>query len=108
MSRPLDIESACNGCCLYERTGGVCPAARDPDYDPAAVARRVERISQAIKDDAQHVVGLRELVRLDARRQEAGANLAAAERLALPHPAATPDSQNRKEKIHAATARPTR
>jgi hypothetical protein len=106
MSRP-SADDVCGGCFLHERTGGVCPAARDPDYDPAAVARRVERIRQAITDEAQHVVSLRELMRGDAERQEASVDLATAERLALPRPAATSNPQDRKEKVYVRIARKT-
>jgi hypothetical protein len=94
------------GCFLYERTGSTCPAARPPGYDPAAAERRIEKLSQAIKADSEHVVGLRELIALDAERQGVGSELAASQRLALQNPAAPFVPQDsRKEKVHVATSR---
>lgn len=95
-------------CFLYERTGGVCPTARDAYglHNSAEAERRAERFRVAITQDAQSTVGLNELIALDAARQSVGSELVASRRLALLSPGAPSVSQDsRREKVHASISR---
>jgi hypothetical protein len=109
MTQPPNADPVCGGCFLYE-TRGVCPAARDIYglHNSAEAERRAERFRQAITEDAAHAVGLYELVRLDAERQSAAPDLAAAERLALLRPVAASADPTRKERVYVPIASATR
>lgn len=68
MTPPPNHNHPCQGCFLQEqRSGRVCPAARDAHGLADLVAqRRAEALHTAILTDAQNVPAFAELVRLDA------------------------------------------
>jgi hypothetical protein len=101
MSPPLDVEIACSGCFLRERTGGTCPMVRDA-YDPEAAEtrRRAVALHHAIVRDAKTEIGLRELVQRDglpAARPSIPLSLSAAANEPV-------SNDSRKEPSHATTA----
>jgi hypothetical protein len=59
MTPPFDIDAACAGCFLNERTGGVCPVVLDA-YD-------LEELRLAVRADAGSITTLVDLVRHDAK-----------------------------------------
>jgi hypothetical protein len=58
MTPPLDIDAACAGCFLNERTGGVCPIVVDA-YD-------LEVLRLAVQAEAGVITTLADLIQLEA------------------------------------------
>ena len=107
MIPPLEADEVCGGCFLYERRG-VCPAARDALdlQNSAAVERRAERFRQAVAQDAQTVITLAELVRLDAARQHPASLPSVPSPLGLPKEGTERiPSDSRKEALYVIPAR---
>src|SRR5258708_31597481 len=63
-----EVQDKCGGCFLYERRG-VCHMARDAyGLQNSPETGQVERIRKAIIEEAETVLSLPELVRLDTQR----------------------------------------
>jgi hypothetical protein len=106
MSPPPTIEAACAGCFLNERTGGVCPAARNLEAERQA-KRQAKELHAAVLRDAGTIPSLPELVRLEARQYPVG--LVAASRLGLlATPLTDPIPDSRKEPANVAVPRTLR
>jgi len=91
-------EQACDGCFVYERSGGVCPMARHAYglESPAEARRRAEVLRAAVVQDSKTAVSLSELVRLGASHPRLAG-------LLLPSPIAEPiPTDSRKEAIRVA------
>jgi len=93
MTPLIDIDAACAGCFLNERTGGVCPMARE--------AYGLESMRAALRNDPKGAPVLVELVRRDAV-----AKAMAPGRALLPATNQTVSLEPEKEVCRAYVARP--
>jgi hypothetical protein len=102
MSPSPSIEAACLGCFLHERTGGVCPAARDLEAE-----RRAEELRVAVRQDARTILSLSDLVCRDAERHRSTHTLPAVPLAELTPATDQPtNSDSRKEAAYVHAARP--
>jgi hypothetical protein len=87
-------------CCITVATGQhVPPQAKD--------IAQADTLHDAIAQDAKTVIGVTELVRLDAQRQRLGGALSAPSRLALPITTAEPVlNDTKKEAVYVAPRAP--
>lgn len=98
----------CEGCFLYERSGGVCPPARETyGVEDAAAA---ERLRAAVRQDAESAESLAVLAGSDAERGAAVGALSPSELLGLPAAPAADSVANhtRKEMHHVVVSRSPR
>ena len=92
----LDPFSHCDGCFLRERTGGVCPVAREMGLENHEAQRRAKALHAAVLAEAPNVPRLIELVRQEAEQRHRGL-LAAAQAALLAGPVPSPIHEPRKE-----------
>jgi hypothetical protein len=95
MTPPFDIEAACAGCFLNERTGGVCPMAID--------AYHLEVLRTAVVEEAPTTTSFAELARQDAQ-----ALASRRQTLALPQGAQDTTINQSKEVEYVQAAGPVR
>jgi hypothetical protein len=108
MTPPLDFDAACSGCFLHERTGGVCPMARDGGFAAVEALRQAAVLRTLVLAEAPDVPSLIELVRLDAAALPSGAQRTPSP-LALPAATAQPiHTDSRKEATRVALSRSPR